>query len=240
MNNKGRFLFALLGIVFFISCEKEQDSKNTIDGLWLVKKVKMGDQEMTPIARWMRFNKDSSQVSGNGWLQHSMGSWSYNLKSNTLSITNTNGIADEFEPFQVNLQDQIMKWNRTEDGRPIEVTLERIHKLPTSEANKLYGLWRFDSIFEDDKEISKTLNPSKKGMLFLRWDGTYELRNYPEGEQYGIFKTHAHRPQLDMVSYSKEPEYQFYEFRVNNNTLTLTATNKEKQLKLTRIHQFLE
>jgi hypothetical protein len=35
----------------------------------------MGNNEMTPIARWMRFNKDSTQTSGNGWLQHSEGSW---------------------------------------------------------------------------------------------------------------------------------------------------------------------
>lgn len=240
MNKESRFIMTLLSIVLFISCQKTHDATHAIDGLWQVKSVKMGDQEMTPIARWMHFHKDSSQVSGNGWLQHSTGSWSFNQNKNSLTIRNTNGIEDRYEPFQVHFKDQRMIWNRTEDNHPIEVILERIEKLPTSEANKLYGLWRFDSIFENGNEITEMQNPSKKGILFLRWDGTYELRNYPEGERYGIFKTHAHRPQLDMVSYSKDPEYQFYEFQVENNTLFLTATNKDKQIKLTRIHQFLE
>ena len=75
MNN---LRIGLLILVTFLltSCKNEQTQKeNAILGLWVVKKVKMGDQEMTPIARWMRFNKDSTQTSGNGWLQHSEGSW---------------------------------------------------------------------------------------------------------------------------------------------------------------------
>ena len=37
-----------------ISCKKQ----SKIDGLWEVTKVKMGENEMTPNARWMRFNAD--------------------------------------------------------------------------------------------------------------------------------------------------------------------------------------
>lgn len=227
-----------MAIATLFSCKKEQ-AKPSINGLWLVNKVKIGETDMTPNARWMRFNADSTQTSGNGWLQHSEGNWSVN-KNNQLTVTNTNGLLDEAEPFTVKFENENMIWTREEFGQQVKVTLERTNKLPTSEANKLYGLWKFETIFKDGKEISDSLNPSKKAMLYLRWDSTYELRNYPEGELYGIFKTHGHRPQIDMVSYSKEPKYQFYKFKLDENKLTLNSTNSDKQIKLTRIHQFLE
>lgn len=236
--NKLKILVSIIGFIVFFSCEKE-NTKPAINGLWMVTKVKMGDEDMTPIARWMRFNADSTQTSGNGWLQHSEGTWNLN-KNNQLTVTNTNGLLDTAEPFNVKFENENMIWSRDEIGQPIEVTLERTNKIPTSEANKLYGLWKFDTIFESGKEISDSLNLSKKAMLFLRWDHTYELRNYPRGELYGIFKTHAHRHQIDMVSYSKIPKFQFYEFKFDGNNLLLNSTNSNKQIKLTRIHQFLE
>ncbi|EAQ41296.1 hypothetical protein [Polaribacter sp. MED152] len=233
------FLTLVLTILLFSCNEKNTHQNDNIEGLWLVKKVNMNNQDLTPIAKWMRFNADSTQSSGNGWLQHTVGSWSVSA-SNELSLTNTYGIKDNAEPFKVKFLNGKMIWNRVEEGNPIEVVLERTDKLPTSEANKLYGLWKFNSIIEDDKDVSKTLNPSKNAMLFLRWDNTYELRNYPKGTKYGIFKTHGHRLQLDMVSYSKKPEFQFYNYNLKDTTLVLKSTNSKKEVKLTRIHQFLQ
>lgn len=239
MNNLKITLLIL--ITFFMSScnQNEEQKEDTILGLWIVKKVNMDSQEITPIARWMRFDKDSIQSSGNGWLQHSIGTWSLNSK-NVLSIINTNGILDEAEPFQLNLEGDKMTWQRKEEGTDVTVHLERRNKIPTSEANKLLGLWKFDSILVDDKEVSDSLNPKKNAMLFLRWDNTYELRNYPKGEKYGMFKTHGHRLQIDMVSYSKKPEFQFYTFSLKGKKLVLKSTNSNKEIKLTKIHQFLQ
>ncbi len=228
----------LISISVFFSCNNIEQ-ENTIIGLWEVEKVKMNEKEMTPIARWMRFNKDSTQSSGNGWLQHSVGNWAY-TNENKLTVTNTNGIVDNAEPFNVELSKNSMTWKRKEEGHNVIVYLKRTEKLPTSEANKLYGLWKFDAVIEDNKEIIDSLNPTKNAMLFLRWDNTYELRNYPRGEQYGMFKTHGHRLQIDMVSYSKQPKYQFYKYNLENNKLVLKSTNSNKEIKLTRIHQFLQ
>lgn len=232
-------LLLLISIIIFLSCSNVPNEDFKIDGLWLVKEVKMDNKSMTPIARWMRFNADSTQSSGNGWLQHSIGKWKVNVK-NELSVTNTNGLIDDAEPFKVKFENGKMIWNRVEEDQLVEVVLERTKKLPTSEANKLYGLWKFDSVVEDGKDISATLNSSKNAMLFLRWDNTYEFRNYPKGEKYGIFKTHGHRLQIDMVSYSKKPEFQFYNFQLKEDKLVLKSTNSNKEIKLTRIHQFLQ
>ncbi|WP_397446819.1 hypothetical protein [Polaribacter sp. R77954] len=232
------FLTLVLTILLFSCNEINTHQNDNIEGLWLVKKVNMNNQDLTPIAKWMRFNADSTQSSGNGWLQHSVGSWSLNT-NNELSVTNTNGIIDIAEPFKVELSQNKMTWKRKEDGMNVTVFLERINKLPTSEANKLFGLWKFDSVLENGKVVSAELNPDNNAMLFLRWDNTYELRNYPKGEQYGFFKTHGHRLQIDMVSYSSEPKLQFYTFRLQGDKLVLKSTNSNKEIRLTRIHQFL-
>lgn len=187
----------------------------------------------------MRFNADGTQASGNGWLQHSVGIYNLNVKDE-LTVTNTFGIKDDAESFKVNIDNNKMTWQRKENDLDITISLERTDKLPTSEANKLLGLWKFDSIINDGKEVSDSLNTENKAMLFLRWDNTYELRNYPEGEKYGMFKTHGHRAQIDMVSYAEVPVFQFYSFSLKDDKLLLKATNKDTEIKLTRIHQFLQ
>ena len=68
-----RNLLVLAFVFLFTSCNNKLEEKVKIDGLWLVTKVKVGIKERTPISRWMKFNKDSTQTSGNGWLQHSVG-----------------------------------------------------------------------------------------------------------------------------------------------------------------------
>ena len=163
--NKIKTLLSAISFIIIFSCNETQENKS-IEGLWLVKSVKMGDKEMTPIARWMRFNSDSTQTSGNGWLQHSIGTWSLN-SNNDLSVINTNGIIDEAEPFKVVMTQTNMTWKRKEDGMDVTVFLERTDRLPTSEANKLFGLWKFDTVIDNNIDVTYTLNPTNNAMLFL-------------------------------------------------------------------------
>lgn len=104
-------LLSLMIIFTFFSCEK----KSTIEGLWIVKSVVIGQKEMTPNARWIRFNSDHSQESGNGKFQHSYGTWKLNLESNELSIENLNGLDDLNEPFVTSISKNEMIWERTEE-----------------------------------------------------------------------------------------------------------------------------
>lgn len=228
---------AILSIVFFIfSCNQVQKSKSEINGLWLVKKVKIGENEMTPVARWMKFNNDSTQTSGNGWLQHSVGTWS--LKNNSLSVKNTNGLLDEAAPFKVEIQINKMTWSREEEGENVQVFLEKTDKLPTSNGNKLIGLWKIDSIIINDKNVDSEINPSNKAALHLRWDNTYVFHNLPEGKKYGVYKIHGHKPELQMVDYGDNSKFNFYKFSLDNNNLELISTSGNKKITLTRIHQF--
>lgn len=233
----------LIMLVFatIISCKKELPEYQ-INGLWLVKKVTMGNEEMiTPALNWMQFNADSTHAFGNGWLQNSFGSWTFQKKSKILTIKNDIGFSDYTNPMKIALSEKNMTCKLKVDEMEITVFFERIDKLPTSEANKLYGLWKIDSTFINSKDVSDSLNPDKKAMLFLRWDNNFEIRNYPEGEKYGIFKTQAFRQQLEMVNYSRRsPKFQFYDFIVDDEKLQLKSKDEKTVLKLSRIDQFLK
>ena len=135
-----------------------------------------------------------------------------------------------------------MTWKRMEENQEITVDLKRIQKIPTSEANKLFGLWKFERILLDNREVSDSLNLENNAMLYLAWNYNYQLRNYPIDEKYGIFKTHGHRQRMQMVvNYNaKYKKIEFYDFEFNQDTLHLKSTNKNFELKLTRIRKFLD
>ena len=106
------------------------DQKPVMEGLWLVKKVTVGNEDVTPNARWTRFNADHTYESGNGWFQHTLGTWQLDNEKNELTMLNTNGIKDDQEPFTISISDSEMYWSRQEEGLKVEVTLLRSNELP--------------------------------------------------------------------------------------------------------------
>lgn len=203
-----------------------------------MEKVIMGDQSMTPIARWMRFNTDSTQTSGNGWLQHSYGKWS--LKDNQLKVIDSNGITDTFQPFTIVLKDSTMTWKRKEVGQQIEVSLKRINTLPVSGGNKLFGLWKLTKSIDKGNDIKAIVNPSNKSMLHLRWDNMYVQHNIPSGKQFGIYKIHAHKPEIQLVNYGNESKFSFWNFSIDNEKLILNSTDNKSTMEFERIYKFIQ
>ncbi|OIP48743.1 MAG: hypothetical protein COZ16_10250 [Flavobacteriaceae bacterium CG_4_10_14_3_um_filter_31_253] len=234
----------LIGLIFttILSCNKElnSDNQNQINGLWLVKSFKVNNMEIPSSENWIRFNADSSLSSGNDWLQHSVGYWRYQQNTKLLTINTEIGFTYYKSPFSVEIHKTTMIWKGTKEGMEVIIILEKAEKLPTSEANKLFGLWKFDSVFIGDNDVLDSLNPNKKAMLFFRWDNQFEFHNYPEGEKYGIFKIQPYRNQLEMINYSSSPKFQFYDFKIEGENLELKSKDEKTVLKFSRIHQFLE
>lgn len=235
---KQNYFLTLTAIVcmMLLSCKKNE---NTITGLWVVEKVMVGKKRVTPIARWMQFNKDSTQNSGNGWLKHSFGTWSVNIK-NQLRITNSNGLSDEADPFLIDVEKEKMTWTRREEGQNVEVFFKRADKKPTSPGNKIMGLWKLDSYIDSNNDITKKENPKSNQTLYLSWDNVFREHNLLEGRRVGVYKIHGHRPELQMVNYGDNPQFSFWNFSLKGDMLILTSRDDKIVKTYHRIYKFLQ
>lgn len=232
-----KVIIALFVLITVISCKQQKE--NPILGMWLVKKVQVGNEEMTPVSRWMQFNKDSTQSSGNGWLKHSFGTWSLNRKKE-LKIKNLNGLIDDSDPFLIDIDKAKMTWRRKEEGQNVQVFLEKINEIPVSPGNKIIGLWKLDSYMISGKDVIKKENPKNNQTLYLSWDNVFREHNLLSGRKVGVYKIHGHKPELQMVNYGDNTEFSFWKFSIKESKLTLTSRDNKVIKKYHRIYKFLQ
>ncbi|WP_319501065.1 hypothetical protein [uncultured Draconibacterium sp.] len=228
---------AIVALIAFAGCVY----KPTIEGLWVVEKVNVGDQEMTPNARWTRFNADHSQESGNGWFQHSYGTWSLNAETNELSVVNENGIKDRAEPFKVTLEKDQMIWTRNEDGQNVEVLLKRSDNLPATFGDELLGLWKLEEAVGDGVYFEAEDAKVGKASIFFRWDGRFDIRS-GKGRVHGVYNVHGHKPEVELIPYGGNLNRDFWTIDFYENTITLKLLNSETTVerKFSRINEFPE
>jgi len=228
-------ILSLIGIISFFSCEK----KTTIEGLWVVKLVAVGDEEMTPNARWTRFNSDLTQESGNGRFQHSYGTWKLNQKSHELSIENSNGLYDLNEPFVVSINDNEMIWERTEEGQRIKVTLERSSKLPETYGDKLLGLWKLEKAISTGNYFVESSKKEINDYVFFRWDKRFVIES-DKGRINGVYNVHGHKPQVELIPYGDQIKRDFWKIQFDENQITLKLLNSDSTVtrKFRRINKF--
>ncbi len=155
----------LLLILLFTSVDLHPQE---IVGLWMVDKVEVGDETMTPVSRWMRFSENNKHEAGNGWLKHSEGTYAFDKKKNTLSVETKNQPTDPYGPFSVDFEKDKMFWSRVEDGANVKVVLIQIEEIPSSPANEMLGEWRISA--DDDDPVYGGAET-----LFLRWDNIFVL-----------------------------------------------------------------
>lgn len=228
-------LFLLMIMVTFFSCEK----KPTIEGLWIVKSVVVGEEEMTPNARWTRFNSDQTQESGNGRFQHSYGTWELNLESNELFIENSNGLDDLNEPFVMSISHNEMIWERTEEGQNIKVILVRSSHLPETYGDKILGLWKLDKAISNGNYFEESDKKEINDYIFFRWDKRFVIES-EKGRINGVYNVHGHKPEVELIPYGDQVKREFWEIQFEENQITLKLLNTDKTVtrKFSRIHQF--
>lgn len=218
MKNSFYTILSVLALCMFLAC----NTNSKMIGLWQIEKVSVGDMEMTPTAKWTRLNEDRSQSSGNGWHQHTVGSWNYDNKSRQIKLVSENGLKDEFGAFTVLEQDQKnMKWTREEEGEEVQIFLKKITKLPQAPFNTLLGVWKLQS---DNKNAIS--------YLFFRWDQIAIHKKENQNKIYGMYKTHGHKNELQIIYYETplRQEVWTYSFK-DNDILLLENTSKEKPVK---------
>lgn len=226
-------LLVLAAAFFLIGCETE----STVEGLWVVKSVTVGEENMTPNARWMRFNPDFTQQSGNGWMQHSIGTWKLDPSKQALTIINTNGLDDSSDPFAVSISGNEMVWKRMEEGESVEVNLERATQLPTTYGDQLLGLWELEKA--SGRYSTKSGETIALDYLFFRWDNGFVMGT-AKGRIRGNYIVDRHNPEVDLIPFDAEYSRASWKIDFEDNGITLSLLNTDSVVTRTfrRTHEF--
>jgi len=218
-------------LLCIISIQSYGQAPEKLVGLWLVGNVNIGDEVMTPNAKWTRLNEDYTQESGNGWFQHSVGSWEFDEVSNQLKIITENGLDDPFGGFSISWHEEQMIWKRMEEGMEVVVTLEKIDELPLTYANQMLGLWKPEQATGEGPFFREDLNESD--YLFIRWDGKFVVGT-DEGKTYGVYNVYAHKPEVELIPYGGM-DRTFWSIYFLDDGVKITLLNSEE--KVTRTFQ---
>lgn len=209
-------------IVLLFGCEK----KPKIEGLWIVETVMVGEEKVTPNARWARFNSDFTQESGNGRFQHSYGTWKLNAKTKELVVTNLNGLEDLNDPFKVTVNQNEMLWERIEEGQNMKVTLVRSSKLPESYGDRILGLWNLESMTGNGDYFEETGKKETSAYIFFRWDKRFVIQS-EKGRINGVYNVHGHKPEVELIPYGGQVKRDFWGIQFKENQITLNLLNSD-------------
>lgn len=216
----------LLIITFMLLAFSSYSQKSRMIGLWEAINVNVGEQNMTPVSKWFKFNSDGSSAAGNGWLQNSAGSWEYNEEDNTFSNYDSLGIEDRFGAFDVSFDKEYMYWEREEEGMKVKVTVKPIDELPMSPADYLEGIWDLESISEAEQDITDTYDPNNKHYLHFRWDRII-VYHTPVGERKtGYWHIHGHRSDITLLPHQEGEEAESWKIEVNEHELTMRGISE--------------
>lgn len=151
-----RLLYTLLLLIPFFQLQSQDHTeiaglktgefpqeKLEIPGLWQVDQVTVGDRLLTPTAKWFEFESNGKQSGGNGWVQNSLGTWTYNATTREFLTYDQQGRADEYGAFQLSFEGEDMIWERVEDGMKVKVRLSPTKEKPLAPWDKIIGNWTF-------------------------------------------------------------------------------------------------
>ncbi len=206
-------------ILFLLFIHSVTFAQSNVEGLWLVKRVSIGTEKMTPAQRWFQLNPDGSQESGNGWKKHSEGVWSQS--KDTLFFEDSYGLADEYGGFNYSVDKNSMTWKRSEEGSVVTVELVRIDQVPPTDADLLVGLWDIDSSFYGETDITQSIDSLSKRCLHIRWDGIFRMLNTPDGSESGIYRINTHNNSLSLVYRGEPCTSDTWYFEISDNYLKL-------------------
>lgn len=219
----------ILSIPFLTPCTG-QDEK--FIGLWEIQKVVVGSEQMTPVAKWTRINQNGTYESGNGWLQNSSGTWSYDRNSYTFTATASLDIADEYGGFTISYDGNNMHWTRNEEGMEVKVTLSPITELPMSPADYLEGLWELETSSTDDLSNEK---------IMIRWDRIYVQFNSENRRSTGYWHIHGHKSEIILLPHNQELNPQSWKIEVNAEQLKMIGisdSNRDQTKHYVRKNSF--
>jgi hypothetical protein len=234
--------FNLLSFLIILSIVSVSVKAQSVIGLWEIKEVTMGDQAMTPVAKWTQIEADGTYSSGNGWLQNSEGNWTFDKETNQFLPNETNGLKDPFGAFTVSFKGtDKMEWTREEEGMRVKVALARTDQKPKAPADKLVGLWDLIEARKGEESTIKRLDPNDQHFIFFRWDRIYRERT-PAGERTsGYWHINGHRPEITLLSHQDGKVPESWRISVDANRLQMEGisdSNRAEIRILKRLDEF--
>lgn len=230
---------ALIITVFLLSVQLL--NAQSLIGFWEVKEVRVGQKQVTPVAKWMKINEDNTFQSGNGWLQNSIGTWEFDAKTKIITPETKNGIKEGFGGFTVSFEGEKMIWKRQEEGMAVSVIHERISEMPQSPADQIVGLWDLTDVREGGKSVVKTFDPDNQYYLHIRWDRIYKERSVEGRRSSGYWHMHGHKPEITLLSHQQGKPVESWTVVAGDARLTLEGisdTNRGKTLTFKRLDEF--
>ncbi len=204
-----------------------------IAGLWKVDKVSVGDNEMTPTARWFQFKPNGSYEGGNGGMRNGNGTYNYDMDTNEFWQA-TNGEADPYGPFKINIEGNSMTWNRFEDGMSVKVSLSRIKEKPLGTWDLIQGNWTIVRAAGLDKATDELkseymLDPDR---YYFGWDRRYRKFD-KEGNRIetGIWHIESHSNWLWTISDADNTKTG-YAIAFNGNEMNWIKDGEKEKLKI--------
>lgn len=230
----------ILGLIF-LSLAALNLAAQTPTGFWEVEKVTVGDQTMTPVAKWFRIENDGTYTGGNGWLQNMEGTWEYDEENNSYLPKENKGLVDPFGAFTVSFDVEKMIWTREEEGMEVNVSLVPIESMPKSPADQIVGLWDLEEADSLGTKMIPKLDPEGKYYLFIRWDRMYVERNKDGQRKTGYWHMHGHRPELTILPHDSGQSPKSWTVSFENKKLILTGNSdsiKDLELRFNRLTDF--
>ena len=238
MKKSMNYLLAFIVIQLSFCTYAQRDNPA---GFWRIEKVEVGEENMTPVAKWTKINTDGTYQSGNGWLQNSYGTWKYDNESKVYAATDSLDIFDEFGGFRVSFDQNNMYWEREEEGMKVKVTLESIEELPMSPADYLEGMWKLVDIWDNGQSILDSFDKDNKHKMFIRWDRIY-MNFSPEGKKLtGYWHINGHKPEITLLPHQDGEQAESWQIEVNEKELKMTGisdSNRNIERKYIRKNSF--
>lgn len=213
----------IMVFTFVLLSSRTYAQKENITGFWEIAQVVVGEESMTPVAKWFKITSDGCYQTGNGWLQNGQGFWHYDAEKNRYTAIDSLDVADEFGGFAVSFENGNMIWEREEEGMPVKVTLVPIEEMPMSPADYLKGIWDLVEITEEGKSILTAFDGEDKHRLFIRWDRVY-INFSPEGKKLtGYWHIHGHKPEITLLPHQEGGTPESWKIEVNREELLMSG-----------------
>ncbi|MBI1226987.1 MAG: hypothetical protein GC192_17280 [Bacteroidetes bacterium] len=219
---KIRFLILLGSFMIILSSMTAQ----TVAGFWMVDQVMVGERNLTPMAKWFKYETNNTYTAGNGWTQNDIGSWEYDEVKKEFSPESTNG-KDGYGPFKVLFSDNKMMWKRMEDGMEVTVYLSRISEMPKSPKDMVAGNWGLLSVVENGTDITPTFDADHKIELLVRWTETFRRTNPDDSQSFGYWHMDAHEPAFHLIDFNRDIAIKVFYVSFKDDLLVMKEKDKD-------------